>query len=120
MRTANTLLTILLLLPFDAMAKTITVRGEGFASCAIWIQEHATKSSRQAVQDSWILGYVTAATSMLDVPGVEDVTAAFRNPDLVAWISEYCSSHPDEPIIRAADQLMRELLRRASEQPRPL
>ena len=113
MRTVSALGTILLLLPVAAAAKTITVRGEGFASCASWIQEHDRKSSRQPVQDSWLLGYVNGVSSTLEIPGVEDVSARFHNPDLVTWISDYCSSHQDEPIIRAADALMRDLARQA-------
>jgi hypothetical protein len=101
-----------LLLPC-ATAKTITVRGEGLAPCNIWIREHEAGTSRRPVQDSWILGYVNAAAGMLDVPDIEDVTTKFRNADLVAWIDDYCSSHPDDPVIRAADALMRELVRRA-------
>ena len=114
MRAANALLSILLLvLSFDAAAKTVTVRGEGYASCASWIQEHDRKSSRQPVQDSWLLGYVNGVSSTLEIPGVEDVSASFRNADLVTWISDYCSSHPEEPLIRAADALMRDFARRA-------
>ena len=113
MRAANALLSILLVVPFAATAKTIIVRGEGLASCASWIEEHDRKSSRLPVQDSWLLGYVNAVTGMLEIPGVEDVSAPFHNADLVTWIGDYCSSHPDEPIIRAADALMRDLARRA-------
>ena len=114
MALAHALLSIpFLLLPLSAAAKTITVRGEGFASCASWTQEHEKSSRRQPVQDSWLLGYVNAATGMLDVPGIDDVSAPFRNADLVTWIGDYCNSHPDEPVIRAADALMRDLVRRA-------
>ena len=113
MQAASALVTILLLLPVAAAAKTITVRGEGFATCASWIQEHDRKSNRQPVQDSWLLGYVNGVSSTLEIPGVEDVSAPFRNADLVTWISDYCTSHPEEPLIRAADALMRDFARRA-------
>jgi hypothetical protein len=115
MRAIGTLLAVLMLLPFVAGAKTITVRGEGFASCAVWLREHAARTDRQPVQDSWVLGYVNAAASMLDIEGIDDVSARLRNADLVAWIDSFCGSHPDEPLIRAADALMRELTRRAQE-----
>src|SRR5438552_837221 len=69
MRAIGALLTILMLAPLAASAKTITVRGEGFASCAIWLREHAARSGRGPVQDSWVLGYVNAAAGMLDIPG---------------------------------------------------
>ena len=52
-------------------------------------------------------------SGLLEIPGVEDVSGPFRNIDLVMWIDDYCSSHPEEPIIRAADALMRDLARRA-------
>ena len=78
-----------------------------------WVQEHERKSNRQHVQDSWLLGYVNAVSGMLEIPGVEDVSGPFHNIDLVMWIDDYCSSHPEEPIIRAADALMRDLARRA-------
>ena len=115
MRAIGALLTILTLLPCAATAKTITVRGEGFASCAVWLREHAARTERRPVQDSYILGYVNAAAGMLDIPGVEDVSSMLRNADLVAWIDEFCGAHPEEPLIRAADQLIRELARRAQE-----
>jgi hypothetical protein len=113
MRAANALLSILLVVPFAASAKTITVRGEGFSPCASWIEEHDRKSNRQSVQDSWLLGYVNAVSGMLEIQGVDDVSARFHNADLVTWISDYCGSHLDEPVIRAADALMRDLARRA-------
>jgi len=113
MRAAVFLLGISLVLPISATAKTIKVRGEGLASCTMWVQEHDRKSSRQHVQDSWLLGYVSAVSGMLEIPGVEDVSGPFHNADLVMWVNDYCSSHPEEPLIRAADALMRDLARRA-------
>ena len=104
-----------LLWPLAAEAVTITVRGEGNASCNAWTREHAARSNRQRDQDSWILGYVNAAASMLEIPTVEDVSAPFHNADLITWIDDYCSAHPDDPVIRAADALMRDLARRALE-----
>jgi hypothetical protein len=115
MRAILVLLAVLVLAPCAADAKTITVRGEGFASCSAWLREHAAQSGRQPVQDSWILGYVNAAASMLEIPGVDDVSAMLRNADLVSWIDMFCGEHPEEPLIRAADQLMRELARRAQD-----
>lgn len=115
MRATGALLVILMLASTHAATKTITVRGEGFATCAAWLREHAARTGRQPVQDSWILGYVNAAASMLEVPGIDDVSAMFRNADLVAWIDGYCGEHPEEPLIRAADALMRELARRAQD-----
>jgi hypothetical protein len=119
MRAIGTLLAILLFLPASGSGKTITVRGEGIASCAVWLREHAAKTDRQAVQDSWILGYVNGVTGTLDIPGIDDISANVRNADLVAWVENYCESHPEEPIVRAADELMRELARRASNGPVP-
>jgi hypothetical protein len=111
MRAAFALLILLLLAPMDAQGKTINVRGEGVASCSAWSDAHARKSDRYPVQDSWLLGYVNAIAGFLDYPGVEDISAKFHNRDLVSWIDDYCGAHPDEPIIRAADALMRELVR---------
>jgi hypothetical protein len=113
MRAAILFLGIVLILPLAATAKTIKVRGEGLAPCIAWVQEHDRKSNRQHVQDSWLLGYVNAVSGMLEIPGVEDVSGPFHNIDLVMWIDDYCSSHPEEPIVRAADALMRDLARRA-------
>ncbi len=113
MRAILPLLGVALLVPAATGAKTIKVRGEGLAPCIAWVQEHDRKSSRQHAQDSWLLGYVSAASAMLEIPGVEDVSAPFHNIDLVMWIDDYCSAHPNEPLIRAADALMRDLARRA-------
>jgi hypothetical protein len=98
-----------------ASGKTLTVRGEGSATCAAWSQAHAAGSGRQAAQDSWILGYVNGVSSSLDIPGMDDVSAPLHNADLVAWIGKYCGLHPEYPLIRAANELMRELARRAEE-----
>jgi len=113
MRVAILLLCFVLILPLSATAKTIKVRGEGLAPCTSWVQEHDRKSNRQHVQDSWLLGYVTAVSGMLEAPDVEDVSAPFHNIDLVMWINDYCTSHPEEPLVRAADALMRDLARQA-------
>jgi hypothetical protein len=113
MRAVFAVLTMILLAPVDTLAKTINVRGEGVAPCRAWTDAHARKSDRYPVQDSWLLGYVNAVAGFLDFPGVDDFTARFHNRDLVNWMDDYCSSHPDEPIIRAADALMRELARLA-------
>ena len=107
------LLGIVLILPLSATAKTIKVRGEGLAPCSAWLQEHDRKSNRQHVQDSWLLGYVTAVSGTLETPGVEDASGPFHNIDLVMWINDYCTSHPEEPLVRAADALMRDLTRHA-------
>ena len=107
------LLIVALLAPAALAGKTIKVRGEGLASCNAWVQEHQRKSRRQSDQDSWLLGYVNAVSGMLDIPGVEDVSEPFHNIDLVMWVDDYCSSHPEDPLIRAADALMRDLARRA-------
>ena len=71
MRAILPLLGIALLVPAATGAKTIKVRGEGIAPCIAWVQEHERKSSRQRDQDSWLLGYVSAASAMLEIPGVE-------------------------------------------------
>jgi hypothetical protein len=113
MRVAIFLLSIVLILPPSATAKTIKVRGEGLAPCTSWIEEHNRKSNRQHIQDSWLLGYVTAVSGMLETPGVEDVSGSFHNIDFVMWINDYCTSHPEEPLVRAADALMRDLARQA-------
>ena len=57
MRAILPLLGIALLVPATTGAKTIKVRGEGLAPCSAWVQEHDRKSSRQHVQDGWLLGY---------------------------------------------------------------
>ena len=115
MRAAHALLPLLLLLSSTAAAKTLTVRGEGSATCAAWTQEHDARSTRQPVQDSWILGYVNGISESLDIPGMEDVSEPLHNADLIVWIGRYCTSHPTEHIIRAASELMRELARRAEQ-----
>ena len=81
MHLVRLLLIVSLLLPITAAAKTVTVRGEGNASCSSWTQEHALGSNRQRDQDSWLLGYVNATSVMLDIPGIEDVSAPLSNSD---------------------------------------
>jgi hypothetical protein len=114
MRTASAILLVAMAWAWPAVGKTLTVRGEGAATCASWTNIHmVARSDRRAVQDSWVLGYVNGVSGSLDIPGMEDVSAPLRNPDLVTWIGKYCSEHPDVALIQAADALMRELARRA-------
>jgi hypothetical protein len=103
----------LLLVTEPVAAKTVRVRGEGAAFCIAWTQAHARNSPRQPVQDSWLFGYINAVAGSLELPGIEDVAAPFRNDDLVAWMDDYCQAHPDEEIVRAADALMQYLVQRS-------
>src|SRR5262245_65102107 len=95
MRAVLAIATVLMLAPVDALAKTINVRGEGVATCRAWSDAHTRKTDRYPVQDSWLLGFVNATSAMMDVPGVDDVSAQFHNSDLVAWIVDFCATRPD-------------------------
>src|SRR5262245_20935200 len=115
MRAALVLLTAFLVMPVDTQARTINVRGEDVARCSAWTDAHTRKTDRYPVQDSWLLAFVNATSAMLDIPSIDDVSAKFHNRDLVAWIDDYCAARPDEVLVRAADSLMKELRRLATQ-----
>jgi hypothetical protein len=63
-------------------------------------------------QGSWLLGYLSAL-NLWGVIGHKDALAETDAAGLCAWMDNYCRSHPMETIATGADQLARELERRA-------
>ena len=93
---------------FDGLTITHSSNGETILSGPI-VDQAALHGLLQKIRDLCLpLLEVTQSA-----PSLDDVSAKFHNRDLVAWIDDYCSSHPNEPLIRAADALMRELARLA-------
>jgi hypothetical protein len=84
--------------------------GIGGRSCGNWTQWRQSKSVNAGLSTQWVAGYLSG----------KNVESNFSNPQddplrgtdfagLMAWIDNYCSSHPLEAINSAADKLMDEL-----------
>lgn len=92
--------------------QTFTKFGEGTSSCGEWTHLHSSSSARSAVQNSWLLGFLTAASLYRqDGPNFsENVDSAA----VIAWVSNYCRQNPLDDVTKAASTLTHELRRRAS------
>ena len=64
---------------------------------------------------SWLHGYVTAYNATLSKsPQVSgDLARGLSDIDVVSWVTDYCSKHPDDLIGKAADQMIMYLFARA-------
>ena len=96
---------IWLLWPATLNAKGFTNRGMGTTSCGSWTQEQKYKTATAALQESWVLGFVTAME-------FQAPTKNYHSPDnfaLIAWISNYCAKSPLDNLVQAAFGLTLEL-----------
>jgi hypothetical protein len=86
------------------------VIGAGGLSCGTWTAGVKTHN-RRVEYEAWLLGYFSAVNRY--APGVNgDITRSTDGRGLVAWVDEYCLSHPLDQIETAAFMLTQELYRR--------
>jgi len=98
-------------LPATVQGRDVMVWGAGQVSCGAWLEtrkvpeppgDHRLEGRRQ-----WLLGYLTAyeeyARGGGDILNGSDADGAF------AWVDNWCSQHPLEPIFRAGFALVSEL-----------
>lgn len=92
-------------------AQTATVIGTGTRSCGEW-----TDDQRHGVllpDEAWLAGYLSGY-SVYSIDGI-NVTKGLDPGARDGWVSNYCLNHPLDPIWMAADQLIVELKRQASQ-----
>ncbi len=69
---------------------------------------------------SWVHGYLTAYNATLskspEIAG--DLSRGLTDTDVIGWVADYCSKHPDALIPSAADEMIMYLFQRASS-PKP-
>jgi hypothetical protein len=91
--------------------------GSAGVSCGKWTQARQSRSVNAALYAQWVAGYLSGKN-------VESGSSYPRNDPLMgadfaglmAWIDNYCSSHPLDAISAAAHKLMDELRARAQRQ----
>jgi hypothetical protein len=88
--------------------------GIGGRSCGNWTQWRQSKSVNAGLSTQWVAGFLSGKNTQSDFSNPQD--DPLRGADfagLMAWIDNYCSSHPLESIHAAANMLMDELRARA-------
>jgi hypothetical protein len=79
----------------------------GAASCAVFLQEHESKSSRSTALLGWLAGYITAYNRQ--TPNTYQILG---NSDLLGaelWVKNFCEKNPLANISLAAAVLVIEL-----------
>jgi hypothetical protein len=100
--------------------KPSIVLGVGSNSCGSWTQVRRAGGVMAGTYESWIAGFLSGSNSIisgeLKVDILEQQTKLADAQDINVWIDNYCKSHPLVPISEVANELGRELIRRAARQ----
>jgi hypothetical protein len=80
------------------------VLGNGSDTCAAWTANHTAKNALAASEDSWVLGFVTAANRW--AWGPEDVASNPNDNAVVGAMNRICADHPSYPVAEAAEVLI--------------
>jgi hypothetical protein len=96
-----------------AGAQAGAVLGNGSFSCGEWTADHLSNDAVAVSDDAWLAGYLSGYSAYDDEGDVinKDLDGGAR----AAWVNNYCLSRPLDRIYVAADQLILELKRRASQ-----
>lgn len=82
------------------------------ASCGTWTKERMAKSLAATELRDWVLGYLSGFASSGVYP-VDTLTAS--DPEgALAWVDDYCRSHPLERLVDAARAAMAAIADRAT------
>ncbi len=82
--------------------------GYGTRGCFSWVEYENMQAAEFFFASQWLQGFVTGAAIWNE--DIRPALGARRGSDLEGWITDYCSSHPEQSIADAADQLVRELI----------
>jgi len=83
----------------------------GNDSCGDWTAERKDPNRRGQTLQGWVLGYVSGRNRY--AVGIDThLGAGTSATSLLAWIDQYCTANPLDPISRAAHGLVAELERR--------
>jgi hypothetical protein len=88
-------------------AASLLVFGAGALPCEAWLQHAQIEDPDHVVMASWIDGYLTAANEGRSADGIrasfgQNTEGAARD----AWVTQYCRSHPNDSLFRAAGALV--------------
>ena len=90
-------------------AQAGTVIGNGTGSCGQWTKDQQDDFFA-LIDEAWLAGFLSSY-SVYNNDKIDLPDAGAKK----AWVSNYCLSHPLDPIYTASDQLIIELQRRASQ-----
>src|SRR5262249_33017026 len=98
--------------PFSAQALdrngTYIIWGPGANTCEQWATARRERSVPSADQ-SWIQGFVSSHNHYADGPN--DLGKGITPDALRSWVDSYCTQHPHDLLVRAAETLVIELIR---------
>lgn len=88
-----------------SLGREVDIRGVGAAApCSRWTLDRR-KEVAWLDAGSWILGFVSGASSALD----RNLIAGTSSDMLLRWIDRYCQSHSSDLIGSAANRLIEQL-----------
>ena len=87
--------------------------GIGGRSCGNWTQWRQSKSVEAGLSAQWVVGFLSGKNQCISCNPQDDPLRGADFVGLMAWIDNYCSSHPLESIHAAGNMLMEELRARA-------
>jgi hypothetical protein len=88
------------------------VAGNGSQSCAVWTNDERYIDLKFQY-DAWLSGYLFSFNRHNTIEFGLDILESTSNSAWSMWISNFCRSHPLDPIYEAADKLILELKSRA-------
>ena len=80
-------------------------------SCGVWTDQRRDPKYGSQVNAGWILGFVSGLNRFGDGNG--DIAPGVRPEGLLAWVDQYCASHPLDSVTVAGLALAKELKRRS-------
>jgi hypothetical protein len=84
--------------------------GQGMNSCGGWTQARQSRSVSGGLSAQWVAGYLSGMNvQSTSLDPQDDPLLGTDFDGLMAWIDNYCRSHPLEAIAVAAGKLMDEL-----------
>jgi hypothetical protein len=114
-------LAVLLLLTVGKQIAAQTVMGAGTVSCGEWLRVRSVENSPGNVTEratryqltAWIDGYLSGANVANGGQIADFLISTPDGPGMTAFVDNYCRSKPLDPVMLAAQALMRELQSRA-------
>jgi hypothetical protein len=97
-------------------AQEVIAFGIGGRSCGNWTQWRQSKSVNADLSAQWVAGFLSGKNQSTSFNPQDDPLRGADFAGLMAWIDNYCGSHPLESIHAAANMLMDELRARAQRQ----
>ncbi len=93
-----------------------TYYGPAMKSCGTWTTEVGAGLSEKTspvgmVMQAWVAGFVTAASAIMPtVAGMH--LAPTDSLGMNKWITQYCTAHPVDNLLKATSSLVAELMQR--------